>query len=60
MSKTALSSHVYISDGVVDHVRHVETCQCGLPRSHPRHEMPTVPREVIEAEERRLGEHDSE
>lgn len=54
--KTALSPHVYTSDGVADSVRHVETCTCGLPRRHPRHTMPSVPREVVEAEARRVGE----
>ena len=54
--KAALSHHVYTGDGVVDRLRHVETCTCGLPRRHPRHTMPVVAREVVEAEARRQGE----
>jgi len=51
-----LTPHPYASDGIADRLRHVETCTCGLPRRHPRHTMPVVPREVVEVEARRAGE----
>lgn len=56
--KPPIQHHMYVSDGVPDGaLKPQDRCaQCGLPRSNPRHKLPEVPQEVLDAEARRLGE----
>ena len=59
MKTTAPAAHPYVGDGIPDYQGH-DRCthpRCGLPESRRDvHEMPEVPREVVEAEARRQGE----
>lgn len=51
-----LPTHPYVADGVADTYTLEAHCVCGLPRKHPRHELPEQSADVLEVEARRLGE----
>jgi len=51
-----LPTHLYVPDGVLDTYTREAHCTCGLPRGHPRHELPEQSADVHESESRRLGE----
>jgi hypothetical protein len=56
---TAPAPHPYVGDGIADFNGH-DRCawpRCGLAEARRDvHEMPEVAREVVEVEERRMGE----
>ena len=56
MKPKSLPTHLYVADGVCDPYTREAACTCGLPRKHPRHDLPEQSADVAEVEARRLGE----
>lgn len=55
MKTTPTTRHLYTSDGITPQLGE-PWCTCGRPKRHPAHSLPSVPAEVLEAEQRRMGE----
>lgn len=54
-----IGRHPFVSSGVTDWRGQPRECRdCPLPRDNEIHDMPEIPPEQREAEERRLGERE--
>jgi hypothetical protein len=50
------TKHGYLDDGTRDADGHGRCIHCGLPSRNDRHQFPTVPDDLVAAEQRRTGD----
>lgn len=55
--KAKLAVHQFAHDGESPDFDGHRYCRCGARDTHPRHDMPDTPAEVLAHEARVLGEH---